>query len=76
MNDSITTRIHDYISIKGDIGMDVDKSLIIKNIIQSYKNKWGESEFDGWIHNDILMLVGFKINLKILIKTAYNYGMI
>ena len=64
MNDSVPILFHSYIALKGDIGMDIDKSVIIKNIIQSYKNKWGDSEYDGWIHNDILMLVGFRIQLE------------
>lgn len=64
MNDSIPVRFHNYIALKGDVGMEVDKSIIIKNIIQSYKNKWGDSEYDDWIHNDILMLIGFRIQLE------------
>ena len=56
---------HNYISKKGDIGMaqDIEKKELIENIIRIYKEKWNK-EYIDWLHNDILMLVGFKMDME------------
>ena len=56
---------HNYISKKGDIGMaqDIEKKELIENIIRIYKQKWNK-EYIDWLHNDILMLVGFKMDME------------
>ena len=57
---------HNYISKQGDIGMsqDINKKELIKELIRIYKEKWGKDEYVDWLHNDLLMLVGFKTDLE------------
>lgn len=64
MDNSLSNHLHKYIYHKGDIGMEANKQDIINHIIRIYKELWGKDEYLGWLHNDILLLVGFKINLQ------------
>ena len=58
--------IHEYIAKQGDVGMsqDIHKQELIQELVRIYQEKWGEDEYIGWLHNDLLMLVGFRIALE------------
>ena len=64
------TKIHNYISIKGDLGCgeDIDKSIVIVQIVEKYKNiatKMEESaEYLNYINNDLVKFIGYRCDLK------------
>lgn len=62
----LSNRFHGYISRKGDIGMsqDIKRDRLIQNIIQIYKVKWGNDNYEGWLQNDTLILIGYSIDLE------------
>ena len=62
----ISNRFHGYISRKGDIGMsqDIQRDVLIQNVIKTYEKKWGFEEYKGWLQNDILMLIGVRVDLE------------
>lgn len=71
------TKIHAYISKKGDLGCveDIDKIIVIGQIVEKYKNiasKMDESaEYLNHINNDLGKFIGYKCNL---IKNGDNEG--
>jgi len=65
MPSNIKSNIHKLIMKRGDVCCkdDFDKNHIIKYIIDLYKKKHGNTEYLGWISNDILRVVGYKNDL-------------
>jgi len=65
MTSDIKTNIHKLIMKRGDICCkdDFDKNHIIEYIIDLYKKKHGNTEYLGWISNDILRVLGYKNDL-------------
>jgi len=62
MPSNIKSNIHKLIMKRGDVCCkdDFDKNHIIKYIIDLYKKKHGNTEYLGWISNDILRLLGYN----------------
>ena len=70
-NKTLKSRIHNYISKKQDIccESDIDRAIVIQQIIDKYKRInafFGEpeSEYLGRINNDLVGLIGYKIDLE------------
>jgi hypothetical protein len=68
---TLKTRIRNYISKKQDIccESDIDRTIVIQQIIDKYKRITAffaepESEYLGYINNDLLTMIGYKIELE------------
>jgi hypothetical protein len=68
---TLKTRIRNYISKKQDIccESDIDRTIVIQQIIDKYKRITAffgepESEYLGYINNDLVVLIGYKIDLE------------
>jgi len=62
---SLKKRISTYIFLKGDIlDNDLNKNIIINLIFKLYKKHYGASEYLDWISNDLLVFIGYKIDLE------------
>ena len=75
---TLRSRIHNYNS-KKDIccESDIDRTIVIQQIIDKYKRITAffgepESEYLGYINNDLLTLIGYKIDLE---KAHDNEGL-
>jgi len=70
MAKTLKNKIHKYICKKKDICCDknIDKKIIIDQIVEKYKKickKMKEpNEYLGWIFNDILLFIGFDVELE------------
>jgi len=76
---TLRSRIHNYISKKQDIccESDIERTIVIQQLINKYKRITAffgepESEYLGYINNDILILIGYKIDLE---KAHDNEGL-
>jgi hypothetical protein len=69
-NKTLKNKIHNYIAKKRDIccEKDVDRNVVIKLIIEKYKqysaNIDEPEEFLNWINNDLVKFVGYKVELE------------
>ena len=69
-NKTLKNKIHKYISKKQDIccEADIDRNLVIQQIVEKYKkiskNMGEPDEYLNYINNDLVKLVGYKIDLK------------
>jgi len=67
---TLKNKIHKYISEKKDIccEQDVDRKVIIKQIIEKYKNICKildePDEYLNYIDNDLVKFIGYKVDLK------------
>jgi hypothetical protein len=67
---TLKNKIHKYICKKKDICCegDLDKKIIIDQIIEKYKKIWnkmnGPEEYLDWINNDILIFIGYEVDMK------------
>lgn len=70
MRKTLKQKLHNYISKKQDICCeeDVDRSLIIEQIINKYKKISGyinePGEYLNYINNDLVKFIGYKVDLK------------
>ena len=64
-NKTLKSRIHNYICCESDI----DRTIVIQQLINKYKRITAffgepESEYLGYINNDLVVLIGYKIELE------------
>ena len=77
-NKTLKSRVHNYISKKQDIccESDIDRAIVIQQLINKYKRITAffgepEKEYLGHINNDLLVLIGYKVDLE---KARDNEG--
>lgn len=67
---TLKNKIHKYISKKQDICCenDVDRKVVIQQIIERYKNICKilnePDEYLNWINNDLVKFIGYEVDLK------------
>ena len=76
---TLKARVHRYISTKQDIccESDIDRTIVIQQLINKYKRITAffgepEKEYLGYINNDMLTMIGYKIDLE---KAHDNEGL-